>query len=889
MYNLTTEEVFSEVKSGRNGLTPKEAKNRLLENGKNELKLTKPRSLMVKILREFNNVVCWVLLFALAMNVVSAIITKDIYQVVNIILIFAVIVLNVVIGVRKTCKMESDITRINTIIPAVVKVQRGGKIIKVDSADLVVGDVVYLNAGDIVPADLRIIDTNNLYITDTAITGQTMAVEKFSDVIDGKYMPLGDRNNMTYYGSTVTAGSGVGIVVATGKNTELGKTAKLLTDEVNIDTPIIKKLKFTITLLACVVFVVSVLFFVMNIIRKSPISDSFMLTCALSVCIIPESLLISILSTYSKTINNMADNHIVIKDLASIENIGKIDVLCVDKTKVLTIDYKVVRDVWVNNTDDYELENNPNFVSLINCMLLCNNSTTAINPDNTLLVNGESSEKALVKYGYEFGFSKANLEGIFPRVNILPYDRYRKMMSTLNSVGEVTHSFTRGDLERVISKSTSIMVDGKAQPMTDKHKKDILDHAQKWISQGCFVMGFATKIITGNVYEITQSQVEENMTFIGCVAINNPAKENIEDTVKICKSAGIRVCMLTSDEKENAYMVAKNLGIAGSVKQVVTGHELDMMTDVELYERVDSFTVFSKLLNGQKLRIVKALQRNNVVAVTGDNVEDLPAIKRADVGIGLGNSGCEVVKQASNVVAVDDSLSSIVNAVEESRKVNGNIRKMVSYMLSTSIAQIMLMVVFVVVLNFKFFSPALILWINFINGLLPCLALGEEPVHKDVMKKPFRKSNRLFVGASGVNIVAFAVIQYLLVALLYTAGTYSYSLDTNVVVTMCFVALAVMQIFHAYNMKNTRKSLFSFNPFNNRLLNIGFVASLLLTILFVALPIDWLHIATGTTTISSWQWLTCIGVGLLIVPIAECVKIVERMVHDYKQGKKNDL
>ena len=882
MYNLTTEEVLKEVKSFRKGLTSKEAKNRLLENGKNELKLTKKRSLISKIVSQFNNVICWVLFVALLTNIIAMAISKETYQVVNVLLILAVIVLNVVLGIKRTNEMEDNINKINMAIPAMVKVQRSGKIMKVDSSELVVGDVVYLSAGDIVPTDLRIIDSNSLFISDTAITGQTMAVEKFSNVIDGKYLPLGERNNMTYYGSSVASGSGVGIVVATGKNTELGKTANLLTDDINIDTPIIRKLKHIINILAYVVLGISVLFFIVNFIGHRPVETSFMLTCALSVCIIPESLLLSILSTYSKSIKNMANHHMVVKDLASVENLGRVDVLCIDKTKVLTIDYKSVRDVWVNNTDDYELENNPNFVSLINCMLLCNNAISEINPDNRMYVTGESSEKALVSYGYEFGFSKPNLEGIFPRVNILPYDRYRKMMTTLNSVGDETHAFTRGDFERVLNKCTKILEDGKPISLTDAHKRQLFAYADKYVKEGCSIMGFATKVVTGNVYEVKESDVEFDMTFVGICAISNPAKNDIESTIKICKNAGVKVCMLTSDEKENAYNVAKTLGIASSIKNVVTGEELDMMTDIELYDRVSDFTVFSKLLNGQKLRIVKALQQENIVAVTGDNVEDLAVIKRADVGIGLGNSGCEIVKQASSIVTADDSLTSIIKGVEESRKVNSNVKKMASYMLSTAFAQILLVSVIVVALGMSFFSPSLILWINMINGLLPCLALGSEPIHKNVMKKPMNKSNRLFVGSAGANIIVYAIIQYVIIALLYVAGTSVYMLPTNKVVTMCFVAFAVMQIFHAYNMKNTRKSLFSFNLFNNTLLNLGFAVSLLLTMLFVALPIDWLHLATGTTILTSTEWLICIGVGALIIPIVEGVKIIERMVHEHK-------
>jgi len=887
MYRLTVEDVLSEVKSQRKGLTKTEAKNRLLENGSNEVKLTKPTSLLSKLLKQFNNVINWVLVVALFCNIISCIMSKDSLQIINIIIIAGVIILNVILGVRKLGIMEKSIKSINGYVPSIVKVQRDGKIMKVDSSELVIGDIIYLNAGDIVPADVRIINSNQLYISDTAITGQMMSVEKTSNIIEGKYLPLGDRNNMTYLGSTVTGGSGVGVVVATGKNTELGKTAKLLTDEIDINTPTIRKLNHVVNIMSLIILAVSVLCFGVNIIRDNTISNSFLLMSSLLVCIIPESLYISIFSIYSKSINNLKNKFLVVKSLFAVENLGKVDVLCIDKSKVLTINYKVVMDVWVNNTEDYDLENNPNFISLINCMLLCNNSTTTINADNKLVVSGESSEKALINYGYEFGYDKENLDGVFPRVNILPYDRYRKLMSTINTVGDLTYGFTRGEFERVFNKCSHILVHGKPQPLTEELKQQILDNNKKWINNGSYIMGFATKQIRGNVYEVTYNDVEENMTFIGCCAINNPSKDNVEDAIKVCKQAGIKLCVLTSDDKESSYMLAKKMGIATSEKQVITGDELDMMTDVELYKKIDNYIVFSKLYNGQKLRIVKALQYNDhMVAITGDNVEDLSALKRSDIGIGLGNSGCEVIKQASSVVAIDDNLNTIVEGVRESRKINKNLKKMMSYVMTTTISQILLVTVLAVCLNMPFFTTSLILLINFISGLLPCMGLGNEPIHRDVMNKKYNGTNRLFKGASGFNIIGYSISQYIIIALMYYACVDIYVLSISKTITMCFVAFMLMEVMLAFAMKNTRRSIFDFNPFNNRLLNIGLVVTLILSFAFVVLPMDNLHLALGTANINFTEWLISAGISLLIIPISEIIKIFEQAINE-RNNKNN--
>ena len=388
-------------------------------------------------------------------------------------------------------------------------------------------------------------------------------------------------------------------------------------------------------------------------------------------------------------------------------------------------------------------------------------------------------------------------------------------------------------------------------------------------------MAFATKTVTGNVYELHNDEVEQGMTFVGISSILDPAKDDTDRILRELSNMDIDVVMMTSDDKEIAYLVAKNMGIARSEKQVITGAELDMMTDVELFEKIKNYTVFSKLLNGQKLRVIKALQRKNMVAVTGDNAEDLPAIERADVGIGLARTGCEVVKQTSHLLTADDSLKSIAEGVKTSKRIQFNIKKMVEYMLGSELAQLLLMSVFVMAFNKTFFSPTLILWLNFINGLIPCFALGNQPTRVDINKKP--KDSNLFNTNSLKNIFIYGILQCVIVCLLYLACTDVYVIPEDVTITMCFVTLAFMETFHAYNVKNGDKSIFAYNPFNNRLLNIGFLVSVLGTMALVGLAFTSLHMALGITTLSLGQWAICFGVGSLIVLASEVVKLFYRI------------
>ena len=876
MYNLTTEEVFSEVKSSRHGLDSKEAKNRLLEYGKNEVKLNKSNSIKNKLLANIKQTITIVLLTVFVLNFVVFLITKEKAQLLNVGLIAIMIAINISLNILITSRMEKTLGNIKHVLPITSRVKRNDKIIKINSEDLVIGDIIYLKDGDIVPADIRLIDSNNLRVIDTIITGQTMATEKTCDVIDGKYMPLGDRHNMVYMGSSISGGTAIGVVVATGKNTELGKTEKLLQEEIDISTPLIKKLNTIVGYVALGVGAISVLSFVLNLILSNPLADSIMVAVSLAVCVIPESLFVAIYMALIRGVKQLGNHNLHVKNLASVETLGSVDVLCVDKTKVLTINNKMVKDIWVGNMDEYDLLDNPNYSAMINCMLLCNDTKLEINDETELNLKGSNTEKALLNYALANGFSKDSVEGIFPRVNVFPYDRYRKMMTSINSVGMDAQAFTRGEFEEVFKKCTHILIDGKSMAMTDYDREYIARKYNTWKQEGASVMGFATSPVKGNIYELLEKDVEHDMTFVGLCSILDPAKEGTEKVLKELSNMDVKVVMMTSDSKESAFLIAKKMGIARNEKQVVTGDELDMMTDVELNSRIDDFTVFSKLLYAQKLRVVKALQLNNVVAVTGDNSEDITAIKRADVGIGLAASGAEVVKQTAPILTADDSLKSICEGIKASKQIQFNVAKILEYVLGVGLAQLLLMAVFVMVYNKPIFSPTLLLWFNFISGIIPCFALCNQGIKDDIHKKP---KNTKLVGENTIkNIAIYGVLQALIVWVLYMATTHVYCFNEDVVSTMCFVAFSMITILHAYNVRSGDKSMFSFNTFNNHTLNIGVVVYIVLSIIFVGLSMPGLQETLGIAVLDISEWAISVAIGLLVLVAGEIVKLFYNII-----------
>lgn len=885
MYNKTTEEVLRRVNSTDKGLSQQEAKNRLADNGKNEVKLIKNMSLSSKIKQQLNSVVMYVLIFACIISAVATIIFKNSFMLMNLILIFVAMVLNIVVAIVTLNKLEKTLIKVDNKLKPYTTAKRDGKLVKVKTCDLVVGDIIYVNEGDVVPADVRIIRANDLYINDLLITGETTSIKKTDAIINESNLPLGEQNNMAFLGSNVTKGSGFCVVVATGLNTQLGKTTGLLNEELTLKTPLVEKIERVITAFSCVVLVFSLIGFLVNYLRGAGKFDSFMVVANFAVCVVSEGLIIGVYTSLNKSISKLYKENLLVKRLTTMEELGAVDTLCIDKLGVVTESRMHVEDVWINNRDDYQVGRNPNFISLCNAMLLCNNAELRYD-DDTISAVGTNYEVALLNYGLYLGYNKDKLEGLFPRVNEFSFDRDRKVMSTINTVGEKSVVFLKGDFLRVLSKCTSVLDEGKPVALTENGKQKLIHEYQKFISKGNLVMAFASKEYKGDVYTARIEEVESDLTFVGMTAVMPQLKEDVKLSLNKLAKNGVKVILTTSDDAEVTYATALDLGIIKNKLQLLTGDQLTRLTDTELKSIINKYSVFAEIQPEQKMRVIKALNASGrKVCVTGDNVTDVSAMAVADVSIGLGVQASELVKEKAEIVLMDNNLDHLVDGIAESRKTSTNILKSLQYVFSSTIAEITALFVIMVVCGKIFFSPALLLWLNFFNGLFPCLGLGDEKCQNPGCT-PIKKD--LLDNTQWFNVVMYGLLQALIVLAVYFTGTYYYEFDLVTVVTLSFVTIDALQIFNAFNMKSSEHSLFSSNPFGNKKLNLNALICLLVSFVFVCVPFSILQTNLGVTQISCLSWLACVGIALVIIPLAEIVKMFLRtyLEHNKKKGAK---
>lgn len=878
MYNLVTDEVLKKVKSSANGLSQTEAEARLNENGPNMLKKAKKKSLFMKIIDQLRNVLILLLLMACVASIIVAILEKNSSELINAGLILVIIILNTTIGIVQENKAESAMESLQDMTKPYAKVYRDGKLVKVKTEELVLGDIVVLEAGDIVPADLRLIDVASLKIQDAAITGESMPQEKTNQVITAKNIPLGDRTNMAFMGSVVNYGRGIGVVTAVGMDTEMGKIADVLHASKAEPTPLTKRLNKTVKILTYLVVLISVVVFIADMIQGKSISESFMVAIALAVCIVPEGLVTCLTITMALGVQRMSKKKAIVRKLTAVETLGSTQVICSDKTGTLTLNKMTVKDVFVLNKNDYDLNDNPNFLELMNCMLLCNDSTLKLDDNDNLQTLGDPTETALVHYGYSLNYNKDNFDGMFPRVNEIPFDSERKLMTTLNTVGNKTIAYTKGAIDSLLEKCTHILENGKKRKITKKDIDKINETNTNFASRALRVLAYAYKEVTGDVYKIDKN-IESELTFIGLTGMIDPPREEVFDAIKTCKEAGITTLMITGDHKDTAFAIARDLKIAEDISQVITGKELDLLSEEEFKDAIKNFRVFARVNPEHKVKIVKALkQQDLIVAMTGDGVNDAPSIKNADIGIGMGITGTDVTKEVADVILTDDNFATIVEAVKEGRKIYSNILKTIIYMLATGFAELLMLFTVMVIFGRDFFTPALILVLNFITDTLPAIALGLEKSEPNVMKrKPHNTRGHLLSGHVGINIIVYGIVQAALVLGVYFIGIYGYNLSNTTATTMAFVTMVGLEAFHAYNLKNETASIFKSQPFNNKLLNISTLCSLVLTIPFVVLPLTPIQNALGITTLSAVQLLICLGVSLMIIPIAELVKFFLRL------------
>ncbi len=920
----STEEVLESVQATTAGLSYREAKTRLETNGKNVLAEKKKKSNFVKFLGQFKEILIIVLLLSSVVSVVIGIIQKSYEEFIDAGIILIIVFINAIIGYLQERNSERAMDSLKNLTKPFCKVIRNGKTIKVKSEELVLGDIVVLEAGDIVPADLRLLESNSLKIEESALTGESVPVEKDASLVLQENAVLGDRVNMAYMGSVVTYGRGVGVVVACGMQTEMGKIAAALHEIKTEDTPLTKRIKKTSIVITIIVLLVCLAVFIVElcISKGKDVFAAFSMAIAIAVCAIPEGLPACNTVTMSMGVKRMSEQRAIVKHLPAVETLGSTEVICSDKTGTLTLNQMTVKQIFyfgglceeVNNKkfdekpvgDDAnnvmtlekaeelygaEFKDDKGFNELINCMLLCNDTMTKLE-DNKLETIGDPTEIALVHYGYKFGISKEKVEGKLKRINEIPFDSDRKLMTTFHQVEEQKIAYTKGAIDSILIRCDRILDNGRIRKITNEDKDRIIEKNTEFASKALRVLGFAFKTVD-KINRPTSANTEYDLCFIGMVGMIDPPREEVKDSIKTCKQAGITTIMITGDHKDTAFAIANELGICTDNKKVITGQELDQISDEEFIKSINQYQVYARVSPEHKVKIVKALKANNkTVAMTGDGVNDAPSIKAADIGVGMGITGTDVTKEAADVILTDDNFATIVGAVKEGRRIYDTIMKILMFLLGTSIAELIAMTV--VLLGFRdvnFFQPALILWINFVSDTFIGLALGFEKAEKNVMKrKPIKNTGSLFRGESGISILTSALFVGLGIVGLYCGCTFGLKLSSAEVTTICFLFTCIAELFHAYNYKNRVATLFSKNIFDNKILNLAFVGSLLLTVIVVVAPIAPIQHAMGITSINWWQWLMVIGCSIMIIPYFEIVKCFlrrrDRRLENGVRGKK---
>jgi len=878
MYDKSIEEALKLTASSEKGLTSSEALARLEKNGKNVIQDGKIVPGWLRFLKQLKHTMMIILFIAMGLSIVISIIDTNANKWLDAALIAFIILLNASIGYFQEGKAEKSIEALKKASKPYAKVIRDGETIRVKTEDLVVGDIVLLEAGDIVPADMRLIETASLMIEEAALTGESVPTEKTSEIITGENLALGDRLNMAFTSGIVSYGRGKGVAVATGMETQIGLIAKHLAKEKAPATPLTKSIEKTSRIIAAVVAVVCAVIFLVNVLTGGDIFDSIMLTIAIAVCSIPEAIPICVTITMALGVQRMSKRKAIIRNLPAVETLGSTEIICSDKTGSITLNKMTVQEVYTNVGAEC-------LTQLYNCMTLCNDAQGEI---------GDPTETALVRYTESLDIKKDALDKKYPRINELPFDSSRKLMSTLHKTDIGTIMYTKGALDNLLNRCSMILDNGKARQITEEDRKKVNDAASDFAKKALRILGYAYKHIkkSGKLgYD-----EEKDLILIGFSGMIDPPREEVFKSIKICKSAGITTIMITGDHKDTAYAIAKQIGIADDETQVITGAQLQSLDDDELLKNVLHFRVYTRVNPEDKLRIVKALKTlNKVVAMTGDGVNDAPSIKAADIGIGMGITGTEVTKGAADVILTDDNFATIVSAVEEGRRTYSNILKIVIYLVGLSLAELILLVGFslagiAVGLDLPFFNPLLILWVNVVTDTLPAIALGSLPAEKNIMnQKPNSTKGSLLRGITGFQIITYAFFMVILVATTYLLGMFVFGFDATASITMSYIILALYETVHPYNLVNKTESLFKQNPFKSRALNLAVLITLILVVASIMLPIPAFQNALGITWLTWDQWLIAIGIGLLVIPMVELYKVFQKMRAKKASADKNNI
>ena len=884
-YLKSQEEVFATLNASAQGLSSEEAQKREAQYGKNKLQEGKKESLLHRFFKQLVEPMTIILIVAAVISAGLAIFEKEFPS--DVIIIMAVVLINAILGVVQESKAEKAIEALQEIAAATSKVIRDGRQITVKSEDLVPGDIIILEAGDAVPADARIIECASLKIEEAALTGESVPVDKKSDTLTpgaNGDVPLGDRKNMVFMGSTVVYGRGKANVCATGMETEMGKIADALAMAEEGKTPLQIKLAQLSKILTYLVIGICVLVFGINIARTliagesftfHSVMDFFMIAISLAVAAIPEGLATVVTIVLSIGVTNMSKRNAIIRKLTAVETLGCTQIICSDKTGTLTQNKMTVVETYGDNEN-----------KLATAMALCNDAEFDEQEQDAV---GEPTECALVNYAVKIGLNKNDLKDVFIRIGEAPFDSMRKMMSTVHNTPNGIEQYTKGAPDEVLKRCTKILTANGVEELTREKRQEILAANKAMADQALRVLAGCYKAYPEAPTDFSPEALEEDLIFLGLHGMIDPVRPEVTDAIKECRTAGIRPIMITGDHRDTAIAIAKQLGIISDESEAITGAELDDISDEEFETLVEKYSVYARVQPEHKTRIVNAWRKKGMItAMTGDGVNDAPSIKNADIGVGMGITGTDVTKNVADMILADDNFATIVSAAGEGRRIYDNIRKAIQFLLASNLSEV-LSIFFATLIGFSIFQPVHLLWINLITDCLPALALGMEKPEADIMKRKPRSSKEgIFAGGVGfavayqgfivtvITLASYFIGRYWLAGLHHAdaiaAGTYSAeSLGTS----MAFLTLSMCEIFHAFNMRSLKGSIFTMKTQNKWLWGAGAVSLLLTT---VVIEIDFLAKAFDLAHLDLMEYGIALGLAFCIIPIVEITKAIQRAV-----------
>lgn len=866
------------------GLSSNEAQARLNQYGENRLVGEKERTKLQMFFDQFKDFLVIILIVASIISIVVGIMEGE--GIIDGIIIMAIVILNAILGVVQENRANNALKALKEMSSPQAKVIRNGSIEKIASTDLVPGDVVILEAGDYIPADLRLIQSANLKIDESSLTGESVASEKFADEIVDQNSGIGDQINCAFMGSIITYGRGKGIVTNTGMKTQMGNIATMLNTGSETGTPLQKKLDSFGKMLGIACIIICIIIFGLGVIRGQDLLEVFMTAVSLAVAAIPEGLTVVVTVVLALGMQKMVKVNAIVKRLSAVETLGSTTVICSDKTGTLTQNKMTVvkifdgNEIWEVTGTGYIPEGkfinevtkqesiNSNLQLLLTGAVLCCDAEIQ---DNGNKIIGDPTEVALIVVGAKAGFTSEKMNSTFPRIDEIPFDSDRKLMSTVHKENDKIIMYTKGAPDIVLSRSKYIFEAGKVVPITDQHKSKIMENNNKMAQSALRVLAVSYKELTNYNHDNLLDE-EQDLIFIGLTGMIDPPREEAKKSVEVCKRAGIRAIMITGDHKTTASAIGKQLGIIESENQSMEGKEINNLSDEQLKETVKNVSVFARVSPEHKVRLVDAVKANgNIVAMTGDGVNDAPALKKADIGIAMGITGTDVAKEAADMILTDDNFSTIVRSVEEGRTIYSNIRKFVGYLLSCNIGEI-LIVFTAMLLNWGTpLLPIQLLMINLVTDAFPAFALGMEQKEKGVMdRKPRDPKEPIVDKKMGIAITIQSIALAAATLFSFQFGLHEYG-DIAVARTFCFVTLVTGELLRAYSARSEDTFIFKMKLFSNSFLNKSVLVSLIILLLIVYVP--FLQVVFGTIPLSILELDVALLLALVPVVGGEIAKI----------------